>query len=105
MKFRTVFSIAIAIIFAFSLITAQTQDKSVKKTSDKKSECPMHSMKADSKDAKKCADNSKDCCKKDGKMSEKCSTTDKAKCDMSKSDKSKCTDMKSSENKTGKEKK
>jgi hypothetical protein len=95
MKFRTVFSIAMAIIFAFSLMTAQSKDKAVKKTSDKKSECSMSSMKS----------GSKDCCKKDGKMSEKCSTTDKAKCDMSKGDKSKCPGMKSLENKTGTEKK
>jgi len=90
MKLRTVFSTAIAIIFAFSLMTAQTKDNVVKKTTEKKSECPMHGMKADSKDAQKCEGKSKDCCKKEGKMSDKCSGTDKAKCDMSKSGKSDC---------------
>ncbi len=100
MKLHSLLSIFLAVIFTFSLLTAQTKEKAAKNTSDKKSECPMHSMKADAKDAHKCADNSKDCCKKDGKMSENCSKGDKAKCDMSKSDKSKCPGMKSSETKT-----
>ena len=106
MKLRSVISIVLAIVFAFSLMTAQTKEKAASTKSDKKSECSMTNMKSDSKDCTKKGDAaSKDCCKKDGKMSEKCTGSDKAKCDMSKGDKSKCPGMKASTDKTGKEKK
>ena len=73
MKLRMILMLALTIIVSFALVTAQTKGDVAKKAADKKSECPMMSMKSGDKNCcKKGEASSKDCCKKDSKMSENC---------------------------------
>lgn len=119
MKLRNIIVLVFTLLVAFAFVNAQTKDVETKKTSDKKSDCPMHASKPDTADLKKC-EQPKECCKKDGKvpknccskegkMSDNCSYTDKAKCDKSKAEmkdcpksKSKTSDTKSTESKNEK---